>query len=282
MKKRKIKNSGYSEGGASHRKTTLAAYNPIKASPQSDVDANLNTLRSRSYDLFCNSPVGAAAINRSRTNVIGAGLKVSPKIDYVTLGLTAEEAKDWQRKTFREFELWAKTKSCDLYRKNNFYDMQDIAYLGYLIDGSAWEYEENTKDKEPEPPKPTFEELKERKLNEVNYWTAQKITGGFTSSASGQPVTYDSDKDTQLTMQGICINVNTPLFAEKYPNGCPVRGYAAGKETKDVFMLNANQVLQWQADLSIHIGTCKQEGWLKQAEVESCNTEAELKKIVLD
>lgn len=148
--------------------------------------------------------------------------------------------------------------------------------------GSAWEYEENTKDKEPEPPKPTFEELKERKLNEVNYWTAQKITGGFTSSASGQPVTYDSDKDTQLTMQGICINVNTPLFAEKYPNGCPVRGYAAGKETKDVFMLNANQVLQWQADLSIHIGTCKQEGWLKQAEVESCNTEAELKKIVLD
>lgn len=148
--------------------------------------------------------------------------------------------------------------------------------------GSAWEYEENTKDKEPEPPKPTFEELKERKLNEVNYWTAQKITGGFTSSASGQPVTYDSDKDTQLTMQGICINVNTPLFAEKYPNGCPVRGYAAGKETKDVFMLNANQVLQWQADLSIHIGTCKHEGWLKQAEVESCNTEAELKKIVLD
>lgn len=138
MKKRKIKNSGYSEGGASHRKTTLAAYNPIKASPQSDVDANLNTLRSRSYDLFCNSPVGAAAINRSRTNVIGAGLKVSPKIDYVTLGLTAEEAKDWQRKTFREFELWAKTKSCDLYRKNNFYDMQDIAYLGYLIDGDAW------------------------------------------------------------------------------------------------------------------------------------------------
>lgn len=146
--------------------------------------------------------------------------------------------------------------------------------------GSNWEYEKESE--EPEPPKPTLDELKERKLNEVNYWTAQKITGGFTSSASGQPVTYDSDKDTQLTMQGICINVNTPLFAEKYPNGCPVRGYAAGKETKDVFMLNANQVLQWQADLSIHIGTCKQEGWLKQAEVESCNTEAELKKIVLD
>lgn len=148
--------------------------------------------------------------------------------------------------------------------------------------GSAWEYEEDTKDKEPEPEKSTFEELKQRKLVEVNYWTAQKITGGFVSSASGAAVTYDSDKDTQLTMQGICINVNTPLFEAKYPNGCPVRGYAAGKNTKDIFMLSADQVLQWQADLSIHIGSCKQAGWIKQAEVEACMSEADLEKIVLD
>ena len=35
--------------------------------------------------------------------------------------------------------------------------------------GEGWEYEEDTKDKEPEPEKPTFEELKQRKLQELKW-----------------------------------------------------------------------------------------------------------------
>ena len=125
----------------------------------------------------------------------------------------------------------------------------------------------------------TLDELKELKLGEVDAWTASKITGGFISSASGESVRYDSDKDTQITMQGIALNVTAELFAEKYPNGCPVRGYAEGAETKSIFMLNSEQVLQWCADLSMHIGNCKQEGWAKQAEVNACTTKEELDSI---
>lgn len=134
----RITNSGYSEGGASRTRTALKGYYPLKSSTKADVDVNLPLLRSRSTDLFYNSAVGAGAINSSRNNVIGAGLRVSPKIDYKLLGFTAEHAKEWQRKTLREFNLWAESKACDLYRKNNFYDMQDIVYLSYLIDGDAW------------------------------------------------------------------------------------------------------------------------------------------------
>lgn len=130
-------------------------------------------------------------------------------------------------------------------------------------------------------PAPSFDELKSQKLSQVDTWTANKITGGFISSASGEPVRYDSDKDTQITMQGIALNVNSDLFTEKYPNGCPVRGYAENSDIKSIFMLNAEQVLQWCADLSIHIGTCKQEGWAKQAEVNACTTIEELEAIVL-
>lgn len=146
--------------------------------------------------------------------------------------------------------------------------------------GEGWEYEEEEKEK-PQP-EPTFEELKQQKLMEVNAWTAGKITGGFVSEASGEPVTYDSDKDTQLTMQGIALNVNTELFAEKYPTGCPVRGYAQGAEEKTIYMLSAEQVMNWCADLSMHIGTCKQAGWAKQAEVQAATTKEELDTIVLD
>lgn len=122
---------------------------------------------------------------------------------------------------------------------------------------------------------------KKLKLKEIDEWTASKITGGFVSEASGEKVTYDSDVDTQLTMQGIALNVGTPLFAEKYPDGCPVRGVAEGKDSKAVYLLNPQQVMQWMADLSMHIGNCKQAGWKKQAEVEACKTVFELNNIEL-
>lgn len=134
-------------------------------------------------------------------------------------------------------------------------------------------------------PAPTDAELlpaaKQAKLAEISQWTAANITGGFVSSASGEPVRYDSDKETQLTMQGIALNVETPLFAKKYPNGCPVRGIAESKNSKEVFWLKPSQVMQWMADLSMHIGDCKQAGWKKQAEVESCKTVFELNNIEL-
>lgn len=131
-------------------------------------------------------------------------------------------------------------------------------------------------------PAPSLEELKTAKLAAVDTWTANKITGGFISNASGEAVTYDSDKDTQLTMQGIALNVNTALFAEKYPDGCPVRGYAAGADVKGVYWLNAEQVLAWCADLSMHIGNCKQVGWMKQAQVAAATSPEELEVIILD
>jgi hypothetical protein len=130
-------------------------------------------------------------------------------------------------------------------------------------------------------PPPSLEELKQAKLQEVDSFIASKITGGFVSLASGEPVTYDSDKDTQLTMQGIALNVQTPLFATEYPNGCPVRGYPIGADVKEVYMLNAEQVMRWCADLSMHIGTCKQRGWELQAQVNACITKEELEAIVL-
>ena len=131
-------------------------------------------------------------------------------------------------------------------------------------------------------PEKTLDELKTDKLAEIDAWTAAKITGGFVSNASGEAVTYDSDKDTQLTMQGIALNVNTELFAEKYPTGCPVRGYPEGSDTKQIFMLNPEQVMRWQADLSMHIGACKQEGWAKQAEVQAATTVEDVNAVVLN
>ena len=130
-------------------------------------------------------------------------------------------------------------------------------------------------------PAPALAELKKAKLKEVDSWTERKITGGFVSSCTGAPIRYDSDKDTQLTMQGIALNVHTNRFAVEYPNGCPVRGVAKGAESKSVYWLTPEQVMQWMADLSMHIGSCKQAGWAKQAEVDACKSVDEVNAITL-
>lgn len=104
-----------------------------------------------------------------------------------------------------------------------------------------------------------------KKLAEIDTWTAEHITGGFTSTCTGISVKYDSDKDTQITMQGIALNAAN--LATEYPSGIPVRGYVGADTVKTKQYLNGEQILQWWADLSRHIGQCKQIGWDLQAAV---------------
>lgn len=134
----RAQNSGYSEGGASHNNKSLKGYNPRKLGYKADIGANLSTLRDRSADLAINTPVGTAAINTSTTHTVGAGLNVFPRPKFQILGISAEEARAWARKVRAEFDLWAESKDCDIYRKNNLYDMQSIAYQGYLTDGDSF------------------------------------------------------------------------------------------------------------------------------------------------
>lgn len=138
METTSIKNSGYSEGGASRTSSILKSYLPMRLSAKTDIDANLPLLRNRSADQAINTPIGAAAIQTSAIHTIGAGLKVFPRIRYQDLGMSHEEARGWQKKARQEFDLWAASKHCDLYRRNNFYDLQDMAYVAYLVDGDAF------------------------------------------------------------------------------------------------------------------------------------------------
>lgn len=138
MKKRKYKNSGHSEGGANLTKPTLKEWRPRHYSAKSDIDLNLRLLRDRASDLVTNSPLGAAAIQTELTGVVGAGLRVFPQPKYKELGLSAEQAREWSRRTKLEFELWANNLDADFQRRNNFYELQRVAFCSYLTDGDAF------------------------------------------------------------------------------------------------------------------------------------------------
>lgn len=59
----------------------------------------------------------------------------APQIDGEYLGLTEGEMERLQAQIVREFSLWADTPVCDAERIDNFYQLQQLAFLGYLMNG---------------------------------------------------------------------------------------------------------------------------------------------------
>ncbi len=137
LKLRRIVNSGYDEGGASRGKNSMKGWTASSKSPQEDIDKNLSLLRQRSRSLYMSAPLAVSAIKTNRTNIIGAGLRPKPKIDFEKLKMTVDEAEVWERQAEKEFAIWAESKFCDITRVNDFYEMQQLVCMNWLLNGDA-------------------------------------------------------------------------------------------------------------------------------------------------
>lgn len=134
---RSIRNSGYDEAGASRSKNSMKGWMASSKTPQEDIDKNIPILRQRSRSLYMGAPLATSAIKTNRTNVVGEGLKLKSQIDREFLGMTPEQAMEWQKTAEREFKLWAQSKFCDFTRVNNFYEIQQTACMSWLMNGDA-------------------------------------------------------------------------------------------------------------------------------------------------
>lgn len=131
-------NSGYDRGGASSKKKALKGWNPNSKSSQEDIGNNLDKLRQRSRDLYMTTTLARSAINTNKINIVGAGLKLKPKVDYKTLGIDKDNADKWEKKTEKEFEIWASSKWADVLRLNNFYELQSLSLMSWLMNGDVF------------------------------------------------------------------------------------------------------------------------------------------------
>lgn len=131
-------NKGYGEAGASWRKKSVKGFNAPSGSPHEDIDFNNFTMRQRARMLYMASPIATSAIKTNRTNVVGVGLKLKSRIDREVLGLSPDQAEEWQKTTEREFSLWANNKrACDATGMNNFYSLQQLALISWLLSGDC-------------------------------------------------------------------------------------------------------------------------------------------------
>lgn len=119
--------------GARKDKTSLRNFNPQAGSADSDSIGDLETLRARSRDLARNAPIARGARNTTRTNVVGAGLRMSSHLQRELLGLSDEQAEAIEDDLEVLFDLWASSKMASADRKLNFYEQQGVAFT------SAWD-----------------------------------------------------------------------------------------------------------------------------------------------
>ena len=133
----KILNSGYGNYGASHNKKSLIGWVHGGGSANEDIQSHLSTLRQRSRDLYAGVPLATGAVKTMRTNVVGAGLVLKSQIDYEFLGLTEEQAQQLESDIEREFALWAESEMCDIERQDNFYELQQLTFLNWLLSGDV-------------------------------------------------------------------------------------------------------------------------------------------------
>lgn len=145
---RAFQDSGYDESGAARNKNSMRGWLASSRTPQEDIDKNIPVLRQRSRSLYMSAPLAVSAIKTNRTNIVGEGLRLKSTIDADFLRMTPDQAADWQRRAEREFELWAQSKFCDSTRVNNFYEIQQVACMSWLMNGDACvllEYEKPTR-----------------------------------------------------------------------------------------------------------------------------------------
>ena len=133
-----VTNSGYGNHGANVTKKSLIGWLFRGGSAKEDIEDNIDTLRQRSRDAYMGIPTASAALKTFCTNVVAGGLIPSPQIDGEVLGLTREQAEELQGKIMREFALWADTTECDADGLGNFYKLQQLAYMGFLMNGDSF------------------------------------------------------------------------------------------------------------------------------------------------
>jgi hypothetical protein len=134
--------------------------------------------------------------------------------------------------------------------------------------GEGWEYEEDTKDKEPEPEKPTFEELKQQKIQELKWERDRKEVEPI--AYNGHVYDYDDKARDRINAAIIALD----LQGEKASIEWTLADNSNITVTANDLRAVIGAVALRSNALHVAYRTAKEK-------VEACESEQELEKIVL-
>lgn len=189
--KMQILNSGYGNYGASTFKKSMKGWLSAGGSHREDIEANVSILRQRSRDLYMGVPIANGAVKTMRTNVVGRGLHLKPSIDRELLGITAAQAQKLEKQIEREWKLWAESPECDIERIDNFYELQQLAFLNWLMSGDCLALLP-IKPRKNQPYDLRVQLVEADRLSSPDYCDTydNKIVGGVECAPDGEIVAY--------------------------------------------------------------------------------------------
>ena len=123
----------------------------------------------------------------------------------------------------------------------------------------------------------------EQKKSLVNQLVEDTITSGFTMNYNNSIVYFDSDIETQITLNNI-FSLSEELFNSTYPSGYSIRGRLEGRTEKIIFLMKYEDIQNLKIALMNHIMDCKVKGWSLKNKLDNCASDEEVDaiKIVLE
>lgn len=128
----------YGSHGASRTLNSLVGWLIEPGNAEDNIDLHSSTLRQRSRDLYAGGGLARSGPQTLTTSVVGWGILPKPKIDGDFLGLSDEAREEAEQTILREFKLWAENPMCDAERQQNFYGLQQLAFLSMLMSGDVF------------------------------------------------------------------------------------------------------------------------------------------------
>lgn len=128
----------YASHGASRTLNSLIGWLVDAGNAEDSIDLQASTLRQRARDLYEGGGLARSGPETLTTSVVGWGIQPKPKIDGDFLGLSDDAREEAERTILREFRLWAENTLCDAERQQNFYGLQQLAFLSMLMSGDVF------------------------------------------------------------------------------------------------------------------------------------------------
>lgn len=128
----------YGSHGASSTLNALAGWITDPGNAEDSIDLYSSTLRKRARDLYEGGGLARSGPQTLKTSVVAWGIIPKPKIDGEVLKMTEQKKEEAERQIAREFKLWANNSMCDAERQQNFYGLQQLAFLSMLMSGDVF------------------------------------------------------------------------------------------------------------------------------------------------
>lgn len=179
---------GYTAGKRDRR--ALKGWNVAKGDADSDTLTDLQDIREHSRDLNRNNPLAVSAISTNVVNVLGPGLRYQSRINRRFLGLSEEEAEEWEENAEIYFNAWADSQECDAARTLNFGGIQNLTYISSLDSGDSFV----TMPMFDRPGSPFRLKLQvieaDRVCNKDNVADREDLAAGVETDINGAPISY--------------------------------------------------------------------------------------------